>query len=127
MTHSAPLTRDAQRSVMDAMGEVAWPTVILGVGLGLAYVATLVAAGLGVLPVWGAFALVAAIVYLVYTVVHESVHGAISGTHRSLHWLNEALGLIDSDRSLAHLAAYLETETDVFLRARALEAMRSIR
>ena len=77
-----------------AMGEVAWPTIMVATGLITAYGATLTSFLLGHLPLWVATALIAFIVYAVYTVMHEAVHGSISGQDRSLKWLNDALGYV---------------------------------
>ena len=74
------------------MGEFAWPTVIFGGGVILSYVTTLALTAGGNLPLLVAMPLVAVLTYMTYTVLHESVHGSISGGSISLRWLNEALG-----------------------------------
>jgi beta-carotene hydroxylase len=74
------------------MGEVAWPTIVLGVALGMSYVSTVVLAFAGLLSLWLAVPLVSLLVYLSYTVLHDSVHGSITGSNQSLRWLNRALG-----------------------------------
>jgi beta-carotene hydroxylase len=74
------------------MAKVAWPTVILGSFVGVAYIATVAMALTGLLPLWLAVPIVAVLTYASYTVAHESVHGSISGNHGSLRWLNKALG-----------------------------------
>jgi beta-carotene hydroxylase len=74
------------------MGKVAWPTVVLGLLLSVSYVATVAASLVGMLSLWLAVPLVAAITYLSYTVLHESVHGSIAGNDPALRWLNRALG-----------------------------------
>ena len=74
------------------MPGVAWPTVILGVVVALAYLATVGAALAGALSLWFAVPIVAVLTYASYTVAHDSIHGSISGNHRSLRWLNRALG-----------------------------------
>ncbi len=86
------LDRTASACARRFMGGIAWPTVVLGLVLFLGYVATVTAALAGLLPLPVAVPLVALLTYLTYTVLHESVHGSISGNHRSLRWLNEALG-----------------------------------
>lgn len=102
----------AHKAVVDAMGEVAWPTIMMAGALISAYVATLLAVGLGVVPLWIAFLVAAGIVYAVYTVVHEAVHGSISGKTRSLFWLNEALGYIGGQIIGAPLTAHRKEHID---------------
>ncbi len=74
------------------MAAVAWPTVILGLVVWMSYLATVVMTLTGMLPLWLAIPIVAVLTYVSYTVVHESIHGSISGNHRSLRWINKALG-----------------------------------
>ncbi len=77
-----------------AMGEVAWPTIVLAAGLFTAYPAVLIGFAMGSLPLWVATLLLSVIVYASYTVLHEAVHGSINGQNRSLKWANDALGYI---------------------------------
>jgi beta-carotene hydroxylase len=46
----------------------------------------------GLLTLWIAVPVAALLTYVSYTIAHESVHGSIIGKHRSLGWLNKALG-----------------------------------
>ena len=92
MTNSDVLDQRALASARQYMAKVAWPTVILGSVVGVAYLATVAMALAGVLPLWLAVPIVAVLTYASYTVAHESVHGSISGNHASLRWLNKALG-----------------------------------
>ena len=75
-----------------AMGEVAWPTVVLGLAVIASYVGLLSAYLLGWVPLWLATLLLAGVLYASYTVLHEAVHGSINGQDRTLKWLNNALG-----------------------------------
>lgn len=86
------LDRKAAASAKKYMGKVAWPTVVLGVVLGALYVTTVVGALIGILSLWLAVPGVALLTYLSYTVLHEAVHGSITGNDPSLRWLNKALG-----------------------------------
>lgn len=88
------------------MGAVAWPTVILGLVLGGAYIATVGTALTGFLSLWLAVPLVIVITYLSYTVLHESVHGSITGNNQSLRWLNKAMGYIAAWITLIPLTAH---------------------
>ena len=92
MTQTDALDRKAVASARQYMGGVAWPTIVLGVVLGVSYVGTVVLALAGTLPLWLAVPLLSFLVYLSYTVLHESVHGSITGSNESLRWLNKALG-----------------------------------
>ena len=74
------------------MGEFAWPSVVYGVTVCGSYLATVALALSGMMPLGLAFALVAILTYLAYTLLHEAVHGSISGSRQSLRWVNEALG-----------------------------------
>jgi fatty acid desaturase len=76
------------------MGKVAWPTVVLGVVLAAAYLATPVLVVMKLMPLAAAVPLVALLTYASYTVLHEAAHGSISGSNTSLRWLNEAMGYI---------------------------------
>ena len=86
------LDKQALASARQYMGEVAWPTIVLGLALGVSYVVTVVLALAGVLSLFVAVPVVAILTYLNYTILHESAHGSISGNRQSLHWINEALG-----------------------------------
>ena len=92
MTDANVLDRKALACARRHMTSVAWPTVILGLGVTAAYLATVGAVLAGVLSLWFAVPLVATLTYASYTVAHDAVHGSISGNHRSLRWLNRALG-----------------------------------
>ena len=88
------------------MGIVAWPTVILGLVLAALYVAAVALALTGHLPLWLAVPSVAIVTYLSYTVLHESVHGSISGNDRSLRWLNKAMGYVAAWITMIPLTAH---------------------
>lgn len=92
MSEAHRLDQEAVASASQHMSLVAWPTVVLGVVLALAYMAAVATTLSGLLPLWLAVPLVAMIIYLSYTVLHESVHGSITGNHGSLRWLNKTLG-----------------------------------
>jgi beta-carotene hydroxylase len=74
------------------MGEFAWPTVVLGVLVMAAYLATPVWVVQGWLPLWAGMLIMLLLTYMAYTVLHEAVHGSISGRHQQLRWVNEWLG-----------------------------------
>ena len=86
--------QQALTSAKQYMGAFAWPTVVFAVVVFLAYGVTMLLAFTGLLSLWLALPLVAIQTYLSYSVLHESVHGSINGSQKSLRWVNEALGYI---------------------------------
>lgn len=74
------------------MGGFSWPTVVLGFTCLAGFFATPFAVVSGVLPLWLAIGVMAIITYAAYTVMHDAVHGAIVGKHRSMLWLQNFLG-----------------------------------
>lgn len=94
MTDLDVLDQRALAGARRYMAAVAWPTVILGLAVPVAYLATVAMALTGALPQVLAVPIVAVLTYVSYTVAHESVHGSISGNNRSLRWINKALGYV---------------------------------
>ena len=94
MSKPDALDRQALAAAQQYMGKLAWPTVLLGVTVGVAYVVTPLLLIAGIIPLAVAFLLMTVATYAAYTVLHEAAHGSISGSHTSLRWLNEALGYI---------------------------------
>ena len=82
----------AHQAAGNYIGEMCWPTVLLGFGAILVYTGTLWLLVIGGISLWVGFIAVTASIYVAYTVLHESVHGSITGRNRSLHWLNQFLG-----------------------------------
>ncbi len=52
------------------------------------------AAATGVIPLWLATPINAVLLYLLFTPIHEAIHGTIRGRNRRLRWLNDAVGWI---------------------------------
>ena len=92
MSKTDALDQQAIARARQYMGVVAWPTIVLGLVLGASYFATVIMALTGDLSLWLAVPVVAVLTYLNYTILHESVHGSISGNRRSLRWINKAMG-----------------------------------
>lgn len=111
MSKTDLLDRQAVASARQYMGMVAWPTIILGMVLGASYIATVLMALLGFLALWLAVPLVAVLTYASYTVLHESVHGSITGNHQSLRWLNKALGYMAAWIVMIPLTAHRHEHT----------------
>ena len=111
MSKTDLLDRQAGASARQYMGRVAWPTIILGMVLGVSYIATVVMALTGFLALWSAVPLVAVLTYASYTVLHESVHGSITGNNQSLRWLNKALGYMAAWIVMIPLTAHRHEHT----------------
>jgi len=94
MKKTDSLDQQARRAAQSHMGEFAWPTVMLGATVFFAYLATIALVALGIVSVWVGTLLIVPLTYTSYTVLHESVHGSISGRHQSLRWLNELMGYL---------------------------------
>lgn len=106
MSKTDALDRQAAASARKYMGKLAWPTVILGLVMGASYLALVAMVITNFLSLWVAVPLVAAVTYLSYTVLHESVHGSIAGNHESLRWLNKALGYLAAWITMIPLTAH---------------------
>ena len=111
MTQTDVLDRKALASASRYMGEVAWLTIILGLVFGAGYVATVAMALTGTLSLFVAVPLVALLTYLNYTILHESVHGSISGNRRSLRWVNKAMGYVAAWILMIPLTAHRHEHT----------------
>lgn len=94
VTNADVLDQKALACASRYMGDVAWPTVVLGLVLGVAYMATVGGVLTEALSLWLAVPLLAVITYLSYTILHDAVHGSITGKNESLRWLNKALGFM---------------------------------
>ena len=88
------LDQQANKRAQNYMGKLALPTVALALSVFTGYAVTLALTLAGLCPLIVAVPVIAVLTYLTYTVLHESAHGSISGSHKNLRWLNEALGYI---------------------------------
>ena len=111
MTHSDELDKKALASASLYMGDVAWLTIVLGLVFAAAYIATVAMALTGVLSLFVAAPLVALLTYLNYTILHESVHGSISGNRRSLRWINKTMGYMAAWILMIPLTAHRQEHT----------------
>jgi len=99
------------------MGQSALATVVLAFGTVGLWAALFIFAILDVISVWVALPVVAYLVYMTYTPLHESVHNNIAGRNRNLHWLNEltgylvanVLGMSFTMHKAAHIAHHRHT------------------
>ncbi|MDG2333756.1 MAG: fatty acid desaturase [Myxococcota bacterium] len=88
------LDREAMRLARESTGGVAWGTISLCLGVVIAYAAVFVAVATGHLGMAAGFVINGLLVYASYTVLHEAVHGNISGFGQPTRWYNEALGIL---------------------------------
>lgn len=94
MTTTDTLDQQANKRAQAYMGKLALPTIALAASVFTAYTLTLILTLTGNCPLIVGVPAIAVFTYLSYTVLHESAHGSISGSHKNLRWLNEALGYI---------------------------------
>ncbi len=106
------LDQKAVTAAKGYMNAVAWPTVVLGVVVAIAYVVTVAVTLLGMLSLWLAVPIVAALTYASYTVAHDSIHGSISGNDPSLRWLNRAMGYLAAWILMIPLTAHRHEHMD---------------
>lgn len=86
------LDLQARKAAQQYQGGFALFTALLGLAIFAGYLATPFAVVSGVVPLWLGSLLMVLLTYMSYTVLHEAVHGSISGSHTSLRWINEWLG-----------------------------------
>ncbi len=88
------LNKQAIATSKEYTGELAWPTVVLTVGVIAAFIANLWLFTEGIMPLWCAVLAYAALTYMSYTPLHEAAHGNIHGGHDRLQWLNDLCGYL---------------------------------
>lgn len=97
------MARDRARGLS---GQIAWPTILLGILIIPAYWSIPYLVAFKDLSLWLAIPLMVLMTYAAYTVLHESVHGSISGSHKHLNWLNDGLGYLAGTVLMATLTAH---------------------
>lgn len=88
------LDREAIRQAQFFMGGVAWSTLVFGFAIVVGYVATFWAVAGGDLSLVTGFFVNGLLVYASYTILHETVHGNVSGLGQPTRWYNEVLGYV---------------------------------
>lgn len=94
VTDDKKLDREAAQVAMRFMGAFAWKTSLLAVVLFGCYAAIFYGAVSGQIGLMVAFALQSLVVYAVYTILHEAVHGNISGSGNGRQWVNSLAGYV---------------------------------
>ena len=88
------LDQRSRAAAQPYMGKFAWPTTIMGLFAFISYVATPFAVASGQLSFAAGAILMTLLTYMSYTVLHDAAHGSINGGHKSLRWVNEAMGYL---------------------------------
>ena len=100
------LNKTARDRARGLSGQIAWPTILLGILIIPAYWSIPYLVAFKDLSLWLAIPLMVLMTYAAYTVLHESVHGSISGSHKHLNWLNDGLGYLAGTVLMATLTAH---------------------
>jgi fatty acid desaturase len=73
--------------------DFAWPTLALVISLWVGFIAVAVLALRGHLPLLAGAAINTAIVYAIYTPLHDAIHSAIFPRRKRLRWVHTAVGM----------------------------------
>jgi beta-carotene hydroxylase len=92
------ITKDSDlfaiKQAKSLMGGFAGPTIILSFVLMIFFSLTYIGMISKIISLWTGFLLASLITYGIYTVMHDAVHGSITGKHKSWKWLNDLLGYL---------------------------------
>ncbi len=88
----APHSAELSKAAAQAVGGVVWLTPVICLVAVITLVSGLYMAGEGMIPLWASFIMTAVSVFMVYTPLHESVHGNISGRNKDMAWLDVWVG-----------------------------------
>lgn len=88
------LNKQAIAAAQKYMGRFAWGTVGLVAVILAIFAGNLCLFAMGLMPLWAAFPIFAAVTYMSYTPVHEAVHGNIHGNHAAFKWVNDLCGYL---------------------------------
>lgn len=87
---------EEKRIALSLSPSVAWPTLALAVVLPAILITVMALGFTGALPLWACTPILALVSYAHYTLVHESIHGNVVASPKSLAWLNTVVGWIGS-------------------------------
>jgi beta-carotene hydroxylase len=91
---NAPADRTALQKVRPYQGMVAWPTVLLALGIVAAFALVCTLATMRIIPLWLGLILNTLILYADQTPLHEACHGNIAGRDSKWLWLNHLVGFV---------------------------------
>jgi beta-carotene hydroxylase len=112
------LDDEARPIVAKYTGEMAWPTVFLGIADIAAFVLVLYLAISGAIPLWLGMVLNSFVLYACQTPLHDAIHGAINGRDKRWTWLNNLIGgacgfiLMHEFKMFRHLHTLHHTEVN---------------
>ncbi len=104
--NKATLNKIARDRARGLSGQIAWPTIFLGIFVFPIYWSIPYLVVFKGLSLWLAVPIMVVLTYAAYTVLHESVHGSISGSHKNLNWLNDGLGYLAGTVLMTTLTAH---------------------
>ena len=114
---------------------IAWPTLALAVALPLTFATIATLGFMRVLPLWICTPVLALVSYAHYSLVHESIHGNVVSSPRSLAWVNTVVGWIGSlglgigwpallrTHLLHHSHTNTENDPDIFVKGTFLQLL----
>lgn len=85
---------EEKRIALSLSPSVAWPTLVLAVLLPSTLLTVMALGFTHLLPLWACMPILAAVSYAHYTLVHESIHGNVVSSPKSLAWINTVVGWI---------------------------------
>ena len=117
----------------DLSPTVGWPTLALAVILPASFIGIAALGWTRIVPVWACTPVLALVSYAHYTLVHESIHGNVVSSPRSLAWVNTVVGWIGSlglgigwpallrTHQLHHSYTNSERDPDIFVKGTLLQ------
>ena len=90
MSSTLRLEAEAARRLTPAF---AWPTLVLAMVLVVGFIAVTWLAAAGAAPLWLGAAVNTAILYAIYTPLHDAIHGAIVPRRKGWGWVHTAVGM----------------------------------
>ena len=106
MESASVLNKSAIDVARGYSGKIAWPTIVLCILVFIVYWTLPFLVMLNGLSLFVAIPLMSILTYGGYTVLHDSVHGCISGNIKSSQWLNDGLGYLAATLMLTPLTAH---------------------
>ena len=91
---NVPADRQALTLVKPYQGMVAWPTVLLALGIVAAFALVTTLATMRIIPLWLGMIFNSMILYADQTPLHEACHGNIAGKDSRYLWINHLVGYV---------------------------------
>jgi fatty acid desaturase len=87
--HELTADERAQFKALTSAPKVAWPTALMWVGLNAAFFASYFLCGTGRMPLWIGMLIDSVVGYVAFSVVHDSLHRAISTNMKFNDWVGQ--------------------------------------